>query len=1779
MSDVLNRFPLAGFHDSSNTSFVPMEPRMCRQVPCAVSRVPEGTDLTWVFPNQEGSLLTNPLLCATLQIVQPIGTSLESMIPLVFGTARNGWYDLFANWRINIGGITILTPTPTQISDWILEKSGRLDNEAWQAFQDVISCRYTHCSELISGAAATSSPFGKRRLFYSAKLDRSANTVTYLVDLTLPVPCLDQFIPLNPETRKAYPYGVFPCLFGEKLIVTANFNRQSRNIPTCPTVHYEGTYNPAIQGDFSARPPLARSKNTNGGDTLTTSRSIAAHILMSPASNISSPMQPSILNSASACYWVPSYYAFTPAVADRTSQNPTISWIVGNSPVVVEHNQNNTAPAGGAVNSPAGGRMPVYSAQAIVAGDYVPTDLYMDTSPESWLAAQNLLGSGTVKQFGPACNIVATSPQNLQTSYFEWGSGATSYLGIPIGTLGLPGGLEEYLPQEVIGVFANGKFSSNLCDIDPENCFTGLLDPSGGLRNPSQVAVSARVEHLQPCPTFAAPSYLHENFTLTDPFGPFNWTLTKDNATAAPAVIVNAQPLNPDLFSTAFLQAYNMVGGTSSMTDSLLLPAAALFYTSGYCPRAIATHINQAYASYGLPDTAFSNQTTLVNFNQFFYGYPSTPISNVIVPTPFAFSSGFAAITTAATQAPTTASGAYNLMWSATLPVTQSAAALPIPAVAATVPIAATTYIAASAYGSIRPNLSSTAVCFSNILLNVSNGLPTVQTAGNPIVKNGANPTTYPFLNGGGGHFAGKNAFYAQSSPLIYHALHLLRSAAQPAQAASSLVAALQSRSRACVLSSRFYFQHPSNFEAKHWNYSADTSSLDNAVAAAPDNQPGPALPANAAVAPTPANLADFASVSHPLCLSSFYEYIPTAAQRVQHDIRTHQLLLDTSEHFLNPFDLNVDQAVGTYDNHQWFTDTPRAVLSGRPALSTLYQGVCSRIGQSKANVDIVNPLISSSAVQPAPSAAALAAPAAPTINSTILSQMNNPFSGSEARTIVRSAQDIGCFLAMGNMATTQTNGAAVALGVATIANFAFGLIPTCAFDVVPYAHGIVGGNSTNGQSFYTLTINTLAPTALPSQTTPQTSYGSGHSTGSYYQMLADFTTSSVYAANSSPAQANIAYQCSLAVAATGLIISDSAYTPFGCAVAPVTYLTGAVTPRGTNATTAALMYTCEQGRFRASASQNFGQSYCHYPMFLIGVIGGGYAPLGVGQTSSPHLLDAMGFGNVHVPSPYLNSSSRASKNVAPAGNEVSLDPLFPPGIDAAHISTALGPYPAIPAPIMCHPGLDVTIRYIVHCPAFPDLLTPSIQCMVSLLLPCTKFSVVDSSGMSSKTREAFQQARDDFRGNGIHTICCDIETLYFSVPKTSTSGSNYPNIPLTLMGDMVHGIGIRAVNGNINTADFQQPNITGAVIDYNATTLYTLTSDLLRQPSTPFYVPLSSLQSNFSSTNYYTPGTNSGSGVWSFAKIGNPAPFSEQLDSILFRSIDAACSWNMDRLRNQPWAPLYIPLGTNGPLHCNGTLQLKLTTAPYESNSTFPTILFQFVPHPLASTAQGGAVFTSTAPNTAGYSGFTNVIYGCPPVEVGAAGASYGYTLPPAGGITFKTFPEFSPYFFNVPNNIRQCQGYSNKRPLMVNGSSAGAVPNTSGGGYTFCFRGMVTDSLITHPFFPPEWLNGATDYKSYTTQIKTVGTSFFQMASTAMTGIAATPGYGASSAAVNSAVPAPFKPLPPTRYQPFGIKEFQLNSFDPLGESPIFNIEVKIFRTKNGLLRASDASYFTKI
>lgn len=1782
----LQRFPIPDWHDHSNTGYVPIDRPTHRMVPGQVSIINEGADVTWQIPAYADAIsVTNPSLCATLTITQPIGSSPESMVPLVEGTARGGLYDLFSNWRFLIGGITVYTPSQQDIYNWIEQQAAYMSVTQWEEFQAAIRCRYSHPSSLISGSASAPSGLLRRQQFFSAKFNSDKSAVIYQIDMRLPIPCLNVLIPVDAATRAAYPMGVFPAgVFSERLTIIANFSRLGRNLPTANTIHYEGTHSPAVLADATARPPIAEARNTNSADFQVLNLRLAQDPLYSPASNLASQAQPTLLNLTSVGYMTPQYSNYTADTATRLITNPDIVWGIGQTSAVLPEVRQ-AAPTAAEAAVPAGARakLNLWDA-ATVAPAHIPVGYLANTSADSWYSAQNLLGSSSIKQFGPAClinpgNINAVGPSAPSTSYYEWASGATSYLGLPISQLSMPGSLVDYLSPQLVGIFNLNSLSDVQTDVGLDTMLTGLFDVTHGLRNPSQIAASVRIEKCPPCPTFAPACYIMDNYCMSNPYANDYCQVDLDVANLPPPHNVAA----PDPLSTWFSAAH-------ASGSSALHPCAFIQNSSGLSGRAM-------YNMLGAP---YNINYTPVGGVQIRYqgGLAPPPTDHVFnysylnaCATPFSMA-GFAncGFTVAAgASIATTPANSANFTYfvpSVTGPEIPSVNPLGVSEYRYISPGGAAAPATTFPYGPVCPNLNVTCIAqglgaVTRTPLNTATasaigpGFATTNDA-NILVSSGINPWIQS-----PGAFAGRNAFYSQCPPLAIVAQYLLRGRIDfspttfpdPSLATPALFKirdAISACSAAPIMCSRFYFQHPNNLEANHWNYTAAApcstgGNLQNPIFA---NLPAKT---NAGAA---AGYGTAFSTMFPLRLVSFNQYIPSAAQESRHGIRAPALLLDLIESFDNPLGSLLNHPTGTMDNHRWIAQKPHPVLSGHPPISFLYQGTIARTMDSLAQ--------SSGFVGGSLLSTASYTVNAPTPLPSALSTHNNPFCGSENRTNIRFALQPSLYCAAnGRRVAFDASALNAQMGLPAVdylinQNTLAASSPLISWSAASYFVGdTLGTNLTN---FF------LDGSALDLTT----AYGRNINPG--YSAVEQMGNNAITADTANCAIGYVANVNTLAAAnaqAFELGGLRAAITPAGTTNANIS---PSLILMGTYQVTAdpqliadaagrfadnqqALFAVSETGRQLARATQNFDQSYSHYPLWLVGIIGGGYGPIGLNQLVNLSTLDSVSRQSVHPPNPFIAQQSTfaaaVATNAALAARPL-LDSGVAPIISPFDATVCTGPFPTVPAPVHVHPLLNLTVRFIIHCPAFPDLLTPGQSCQVQLMLPNSKFAVVDASsdrGVSS----SFAEARRLFKTSGIPTTDCHWETLTFSVPVTTV-----PSVVVPLAGDLVHAVGIVAYRGPANSQLFQQQNITQATINYNGEQLQYLTTDLLEQPPFPQYVPSTSLVTHFSSTNTYTPAIRNGCGVWSFSKLGTQNPFSRKLQETAFSSVDTTLDWNHDRISSHPWKKLWIPLAHGGPLTCRANLQLNLVLSDWESNSSFPTVLFQYVPHPIANSS-GSLLSINGTSNAFQVNQAGNIpAYGSYPAPVSYVGPSQ--SIWDNGVDVWKTSTDTAPYLF-CPSGLNDM--LRTTPVLQAAAPGAGPYPGAFNAPvHLLRFSGMVTDSLVTHPFFPPEWLaagsgfftqspiiNGVAGVRQY---LRPENMPFSQLA-----------GSGASPTPtlLPLQVPNPTVQLPPTKYQPFGIKEFSLPTFAPFAASDTLTIEVTIVRTRRGLLKANDGGFYTRM
>jgi hypothetical protein len=1799
----LQRFPIPDWHDRSNTGYVPVDRPVHRMVPGQVSVINEGADVTWQFPAFADAIsITNPALCATLTITQPVGTTPESMVPLVEGSARGGLYDLFSNWRILIGGITVYTPSQQEIYNWIEQQAAYMSSPQWEEFQAAVRCRYTHPSSLISGAGAAPSGLMQRQQFFSAKFNEDKTAVVYQVDMRIPIPCLNVLIPIDGATRDAYPLGVFPSgVFSERLTIIANFNRMGRNVPTANTIHYEGMLSPAQLADATARPPIAEARSANSGNFQVMNQRIAVDPLYSPASNLASQAQPTLLNMCSVGYISPQYATYDATRASRVKANPQMVWGIGQTSAVLPE-VDLTQPTEAEANVPAGGRARFNLwDQHATASVNLPLGYLSNTSADSWYSAQNLLGSSSIKQFGPACfirpgNLIPASGTIVlpSTTYYEWSSGATSYLGVPAAQISMPGALIDYLSPQLIGIFDLSALDEVQTNVNLNTLLTGLFDVTHGLRNPSQIASSVRLEKCPPCPTFAPATYIMDNYCMANVFA---------NAYPQYDQLVANYPSPHNITTPDPLSAWFTTSQDSS-PSSALHPCAFIQNTTGLSGRAmysmftapyslnLATSGNNGYRTQG----GIAPPPTDRVFN---YSYLSSDASPIGAHVAFAMA-GF----TIGAGATIDASAANQTTAVFTAVLAAGGVLVELPRVG-DINVGSYHYVAGAggavapgetfAYGRISPNLNVSCIAqgFGTVVrapLNTDHAVVfgaayAATTNANILISSGLNPWIQSH-----GTFAGRNAFYSQCPPLAIVAQYLLRGRIDfspqvlpdPSLAHPALFRirdAIVASSAAPVMSSRFYFQHPNNLEANHWNYVA------NSLCSTAGNPAAPTFANVPAKTDAPAAAYSFtANATYPLQLNTFSQYIPSSQQEARHGIRAPSLLLDLVESFENPLNSLQNHPTGTMDNHRWIAQQPRPTLSGHPPISFLYQGTVARTTTSisESSGFAGASMLATSLYRTAATIPVLANPP------VSLSAHNNPFCGSETRTNVRFAlhPSLYCAASGRRVVYDATNGYGNLAATDMVYNPAISApgqpqytLPPFAWSAPSYFIGDVAGATPTG---FFLAGNVANLTTAFTR-----------------NVAATFSAVEHYGTQALTADSATAVLGYIPTVSTMAVVNANALELGGIGAAlavpgntnphmyPSLVLMGPYVVGGDPQVTAdtsgrysttlqPVFAVSDTGRHLARATQNIEQTYTHYPLWLVGVIGGGYGPIGLNQLSNLSTLDSIGRQSVHPPNPFIAQQAVLGAAVmtgAVLNAQVPLDSLVAPVISPFDATVCTGPFPTVPAPIHVHPLLNITTRYIIHCPAFPDLLTPGSSCQVQLTLPNSKFAVIDASG-DREVSSTFAEARRLFKSSGIPTTDCHWETLTFSVPVTTV-----PSVVVPLAGDLVHAVGIVAYRGPAYGQLFQQQNITQATINYNGEQLQYLTTDLLEQPSFPQYIPGSSLSSYFSAQNDYSPSVRNGCGVWSFTKLGTQHPFSRILQQTAFSSVDTTIDWNHDRISSIPWKKLWIPLAHGGPLTCRANLQLNLTLSEWEANSSFPTILFQYVPHPIAHGA--GTLLGLTALNN-------NVLQTAPAGFVPAYGSFpvAPIILGPTNSIlddmrdVWKASVSSPPYIF-CPSGL----GDILRTTPMLQAAAAAAPPFTAASDkplHVLRFSGMVTDALITHPFFPPEWLAAGSGFFTQSLSYLTGGGGPARqylrpeyMSSSQLGGSGATVITGLAALQV----PPQTVQLPPTKYQPFGVKEFDMPTFAPFAASDTLTIEVTIVRTRRGLLKASDGGFYTRM
>lgn len=1672
----LQLYPTADVLNTANVGFTPRDDVMNYINPCTLPAIYEGSDLQVTFParSDKFGMYVSPRIYFRMKVVMPYkADNPDTHIPLVWGDPWIGLYALFKNIRIMIGGQTRKTGTDIEVRAWIDYVTASMSKEDRDIFQSQIRARWSHPSTETSGSAACGAPFGREQTFYRASVDTKASTATYYADINLPVPFLSEIVPLDAETRAAYPLGVFPMgVFQEPLTVVLSFNRGQYNVPTAPTVYYDCQLAPHEYADHSSAPKLARGKWNNGMDTvmyaLPSSGAIPAY--MDLGNPTMSADRPSILNM--------DQYPLPVVIPPTATPTPGIvTWdysIVGASAAILFLYKTGTN-AATMIDY-------VFGDNTSFAGFYG-----CSSSFEAQLGAENLGAMSTVQHYGPTCDINETT---LACSYTDWASGSTGYLDVRGALLPMRGRLADYLPQAVIGaapllgtIDGNGVSSH----IDASNRFCGLLDPTLGLRNPWQISTLARLDACSTQQSYAPQTQNPRNYTESDP------------VYATVSSTASNTSLNGDRFVTLYNQQTDLIdvlnlfpsfSGPRPRTVSAETQFASTFGIIGFSSAPTALNRWGNYQSNFCPVSSFSLATTGRT------SYFTVPNTNPLTVIPNL-------INTQILNSPwwNTVTG-NTFTWQYSTTATTQCTDIFVDNTGASFTSSDNVTVSSTNYGYLS---------YYFMPGYAANGL--------------LNDYQLPTLFNLGGDFAGRANAIQLPNP--YTSMLPLLASQLPISGLQELTA---SCSAGVVLTSKTYYNDFYNVSARSWNYTFQhTIANATTLGIVPFNNPTtPNTQTNTCRPTVPGST---------IAVSNFKEYkIASRESLRKHCPQPPGYMLDMVESFATPASSVAEMVTGALDAFR-YTHFPGPMMSGYQSFSTQMKGLVSRTftydtptslnnegtGPTGFSLDQSYPSeISSGWIGWGKTAGFFATPsnAQFNLNSYVSTYSNDPHQSDFIRSSIFTARNPTAASGDQNVSTQTITPAAYSsnrppyqapAGSAWIPPIMAGVQIWPANTTLSNADFLCFGDHFLQSRLTSEPFDwpTLLPTVLL--------YVGGAVIGAPGTKL--FTV-----------EASGTNQITLAN------LTRNTATARGAGAAGVG-----------NATD---FRTLDAGHGFTTSVTNLDQIFSPFPHILVGVLGGGYGPLGVNQLQSNCLSDwPVHTFNVNA------SNAGASRNATfnAMASSASTDAIVNPGpkgimatLDQIRPLNTTGWFPSIAAPVMAY-QMKVDLNVTLAVPAKPDLLTPGLSCEVVLQSPAAKWGYLSCEG-DADIESSFTASRELYKGSGIPTMCPSFETLLYNVPLNDN-----PSVSFNFQGQMAHGIGIRVMKGNIYSHVWQDRVITACTVTVGGDTIMPITYDMIHQPSRPRYIPGQYLPQTMKDS--YAPHLITGGGVHVRGKLGVPDAYVLDLQETLFSSIDATVPWDFDFMNNQDHYRLWIPFSANGPVVINNNVTVRLTLSDLEVNTYFPVLEHNYVPHPMDVYLDGAYEYTSSGASTniTGIALATENTGGaikCPTTHKFGVNTAYATATNVSPGVPAVDPSSSTPWYCHFPSTISVL---ARSYPLPSQGTSTvDPVNAASQFDLQGFFLGYYTDSVPFAKYFPPEWLT-VTNEPTYTST-GTNNETYSRWIDLNRTTFATLPTV---------------QILPASKYQPFGVREFSIPTIS-VGEDTQ-TVEITLVRSQEGLMRES--------
>lgn len=1759
----LERYPTEDFLNGTDLSFTQRDDVLWRRNPSTLPEGSEGTDITFVIPRGAAyDIYISPMLSFTMIVTQPFDPlDQTTQVPCVMGDPWIGLYGLFRNWRIMIGGALRKSFTSIELRTWMDYMALTLSPKQWEMFQRETRCRYSHPSVEVSGSAATQSAYNGMLPYYKAEIDRANSKATYYCRITLPIPFLQEIFPLDSAGRDAYTFGVIPAgVLQEPITIIASFNRGDCIVPQVPTVYYETDLENVQAADHSSAPVIARARNQcNGMFDIVPEGIAATNYWQCGTEELYDPSRPSLMNMSDVSLSVPTV----------TSTGGIYSW----STIL-------NASRGRYLELSEGPCNPWYPTANIynlkTEHNSPPNQLGFHgftTSVNAWWAGHNAGALTTVRQFGPACIINKTT---ASCTYSNWSSGSTGYLQFN-GHLKMPGSMSDYLPPALIGV-APYLYEADSNGIDYHVTgsmrFTGLTDPTIGLRNSSQIAVISRVDKLEPCSTHSAMTYHPSNYLAIDPYQSF----VNSTSTANPLVMTAVPGQIADRSQLATL-SQNYQDGHSlfwqNLTgEALQMALATSMYTTGALPRATrsVTFMSQSMPMGGpsmLPESSVLPFSAAFSYTPMF-ARAAAPIGNFSI----------VSNTSAPANSMFTMPGCGNDVWGG-VRFRQVTSTL-CPGFGAQNGNAGFTNntkwpnLFFQSAGRINSDYQGGRFSYTTFLYREQYVAPTISVPGvdAPVVTQAVTfplADMMPALYNFGGAFSGQNTFHTCPPPMA--AVLAIWTRLAPQSILAQCLADLQNRSLAPVLTSKWFFNDRTNVAVNCWNYNAYHTALAN-----PQTQGSTVLP-RAGLYPLNLDPAPTITNAGTLTLNAL-----TLGPSPR--ISTPGYCLDLVEGFINPLGAPLEFPVGALDNIDWLNEAGPILSGFQPFTAQQYGAVFQPTSQKGYDTTIDN------------------------ASGLMFDPLNLP---SEAAVRFGSSATVGQIFS---------------------GNYQFGFDGTV---LPPLFTGFAANdpmasdrirNSIFTSRHPTLTaglVNDMTPFYDTFQPTNYASYGGEFALTNISSGCSSYN---LYAAHSSTALAQVSTH---SLSTLGLGLSDLAPASttslnwVGLACAPVrgSWMASAKGPffqqpidditlalngsnlRPNQQTTPNLkrqVKWCDPGHFRTDSILNMEQIFTPFPRIFVGVIGGGYGALGINQLQQFHMMDTTSNTAVHAPNPYASAISQSyvgwtqgnAPNFVQGAGETPYRGGWISGTANHNVYPSLfdqvsylGCYPPIPAPVAAH-QIDARLTCLVACPAYPDRIASGNKCNVRLQDISTKWGEINARRQAD-VKEAFDAARQLLTSSGLPTLCCSQEVLLFNIPP----GTQTPTVSFNIQGNTAHGLRVRVLRGPLYARAWQDCQITSLTMTIGADTVMPLTTDMLYFPIRPHYISASDLPSWMSNW----PGIQRQTGVHVIPKQGLQEPYALDLQKTLWRSVDAGTDWQFDRLNRSDHFTVDLPFATDGPVALNANVVLRMQISPYESNTYFPILQFDQVPHPTDISVNQpvyAQVLTpgSASPNTLSYYWpyklpSLQFVFGSPSNGIAPSaftmeqiGTSNYYTvIQPDGTDYVAAYPHYLPvlqassYMDNAPsdaNTSALCAPVSAVvNDTFPNGSDGSALSLNARGFSSWFFSGAYDESFPGGKYFPPEWLgvtpviNSALNGIPYSSPQSGLieGSNWTQLSTL---GVAGSPWVDGMTAAHYNALL-----LPASCYQPFGVHEYAMQNYQPSGSDDSLTVEVTIIRSQEGLLK----------